>query len=132
MWFRFQLKPTGIVAPFLKENFAPHSPLKALNTSFIQRNNKNQHNILSKKDRGKEGGGGGQGPPTGTPIAAIPDQTRKEIFARKLENVTGKFSVWKNKNWRFFLDLYCTRYSMWFSFISKTITSLEIEIYIIQ
>ena len=29
-----------------------------------------------------------------------------------LENVMEKFSVWKNKSWRFFLVLYCSRYSM--------------------
>ena len=34
----------------------------------------------------------------------------KKIEHFVLENVMGKFYAWKNKNWRFFLVLYCTRY----------------------
>ena len=67
-------------------------------------------------------------------VVPVPAQVKRgktfETFV--LENMTKKISVWKNKNCLFFLVLYCTRYSVRFSFICKTITSLEIETDIMQ
>ena len=67
-------------------------------------------------------------------VVPVPAQVKRgktfETFV--LENMMKKISVWKNKNCLFFLVLYCTRYSVRFSFICKTITSLEIEIDIMQ
>ena len=67
-------------------------------------------------------------------VVPVPAQVKRgktfETFV--LENMMKKISVWKNKNCLFFLVLYCTRYSVRFSFICKTITSLEIETDIMQ
>ena len=47
-------------------------------------------------------------------VVPVPAETKRGEKLEKfvLENVMEKIFVWKNKNWRFFLVLYCNRYLM--------------------
>ena len=67
-------------------------------------------------------------------VVQVPAETKREKKFEKfvVENLMQKVSVWKNKNWHFFVVFYCTRYSLWFSFICKTIANLETETYVMQ
>ena len=67
----------------------------------------------------KKGGGGGGGEiwvdvVNILCVVLVSAETKREKKIEKfvLENAMEKFSAWKNKNWRFALVLYCTRYSM--------------------
>ena len=65
------------------------------------------------------------------PVLAETKPGRKfEKFVLKKE--MEKLSVWKNKNWLFFLFLTVLDTQCHFFFIWKTITSFEIETYIMQ
>ena len=62
-------------------------------------------------------------------VVPVPAETKRGKKFEKfvLDNVMEKFPVWKNKNWRFFLVLYCIRYSRWFFLFVKRLPAQKLK-----